>query len=111
MITLDANFETRKVDAKRRIVIPLKNSKEVFMVNRGSFILISPSKRSLENLLNKIDQTDRIEQLQALKEWFELVDDSGLNKLAAADIHQRIGDVLHEKTRSSLERRDKNERE
>lgn len=95
--------DIRKVDAKGRVVLPLKDIKEVFIVKKGKVLFVSEDNNALEEALEKFEETEKIEKLQALKKWFNLMDNVGLTDFTAQKANDTIKRNLSEKYLSFVE--------
>ena len=80
----------RSVDDRGRVVLPLRGVKEVFLTRLGDVILISSDKETLEKFAKFVEEFKRWRKLQILREWFDLIEKSGLSRLTPEDIDRLV---------------------
>ena len=100
---MDIKPAIRKIDAKGRVILPLKGVDEVFIIKKGNVFFVSGDSHALEETLEKIADSEKIEKLQSLKEWFDLIDEVELTNLTAREVNQTIRQNLSEKYISFVE--------
>ena len=103
---MDIKPAIRKIDAKGRVILPLKGVDEVFIIKKGNVFFVSGDSHALEETLEKIADSEKIEKLQSLKEWFNLIDEAELTNLTAREVDQTLRQNLSEKYLSFIEGQD-----
>ena len=90
-------IKKRKVDNKGRVSLPFMKNKEIFFVKKGQTIILSEDSSELEQITKEIDDKVMLKKFQALKEWFELVEEAELSDISSKDIDKKIGESLSKK--------------
>jgi len=84
----------RSVDDRGRIVLPIKGKKEVFVVKWNDIIIIAPSKNQAEEVVKQLENLRKKKMLEVINEWFDMIEESGLDKLTARDLDKILARSL-----------------
>lgn len=76
----------RTVDDRGRVVLPIRGKRKVFIAKWDDIIIIAPSKNRAEEIVKQLDDIKRRKMLEFLNEWFNIVEESGLDKFTAKDL-------------------------
>ncbi len=96
-------IEKRKVDNKGRVSLPIKRKNEIYFLKKGKTFILSEDLNSLQEIAHKFEETRLSSKLQALKEWFEIVGETDLEKLSAKKMDRLIGEDISRKIKKSGE--------
>ncbi|MFX0092817.1 MAG: hypothetical protein ACFFBD_13740, partial [Candidatus Hodarchaeota archaeon] len=98
--------EVRKVDSKGRIVLPLKEQKEVYLIKKDEVLFISKDIHSLKAILKKLDVLKNMNKIRVIEEWFNLLSEAKLTELSSQQINDNITMNLSSKHLKMLEELD-----
>ncbi|MHA1664677.1 MAG: hypothetical protein ACTSVW_02460 [Candidatus Njordarchaeales archaeon] len=87
-------IKKRRVDNRGRIVIPLKNRREVFVLSYDDLVIISSSEKKLKEIGKLLNELKLSKKKKILEDWFELISELELDKLSPKDLDRLIADNL-----------------
>jgi len=87
-------IKKKRVDNRGRIVIPLKNRREVFVLSYDDLVIISSSEKKLKEIGKLLNELKLSKKKKILKDWFELISELELDKLSPKDLDRLIADNL-----------------
>ncbi|MHA1988686.1 MAG: hypothetical protein ACW98D_18840 [Promethearchaeota archaeon] len=87
-------IEKRKIDKKGRVSLPIRGKDEIFFFKKGKTIILSDDKDSLENLINKFEDTTLTLELQSLKAWFNVLENLDENFPSHEEMEKKINNEI-----------------